>query len=466
MEPRLRPDPLPVREQKRFTILTRLEPQKQLEHAIQAFALVLKEEPDAKLDIYGDGAERLMLENEIAKLGVGSSVTLKGHDPSARQALWSATGFLMSSRFEGYPLATLESMSHGCPVISYDIKYGPREQITHGVDGYLVEPGDVQGMADRVVEMIRNPALVARMSEAAFDKAEAHGHVAFLKDWRHALNEVIRKKDRRTRLRSVKLTVTQLGYAQGLSAPVHRAASHLPEGLSKVRLAAQLAGQSSSSSLVPGGAADEVRRQTQCGRYQQDVHAGRCNHHTRRHLRRLRINSVDSSAGKTQRRHVRRVSVVRSCSMLRLDGGHRVRGALPTPPGVEQLELADLSRPSEELGRELRGFLRLQRGTDHAAWIGRTSIARVRTLSRGVTDIDEKPNYACWPGGTGCHPKATVTSAMKESPCKPWPLFCGGGCVPTFRPGTPSRSGGQGRRGSRSAPSSRLRTAAEVVRHG
>ena len=248
VEPRPRPDPLPAREEKRFTILTRLEPQKQLEHAIQAFALVLKEEPDAKLDIYGDGAERLMLENEIAKLGVGSSVTMKGHDPGAREALWTATGFIMSSRFEGYPLATLESMSHGCPVISYDIKYGPREQITHGVDGYLVEPGDAEGMADRVVEMIRNPALVARLSEAAFEKAEAHGHVAFLKDWRHALNEVIRKKERRTRLRSVKLTVTQLGYTHGLPAPVDRATSRLPERLSKLRLAAQLAGQSSSSS--------------------------------------------------------------------------------------------------------------------------------------------------------------------------------------------------------------------------
>ena len=47
----------------------------------------------------------------------------------------------MTSSFEGYPLSTLESMSRGCPVVSYDIKYGPREQITDGVDGFLVPRG-------------------------------------------------------------------------------------------------------------------------------------------------------------------------------------------------------------------------------------------------------------------------------------------------------------------------------------
>ena len=69
-----------------------------------------------QLDIYGDGSQRVALEREIADQGVARSVILRGHDPRAREALWTATGFLMTSRFEGYPLATLESMSHGCPV--------------------------------------------------------------------------------------------------------------------------------------------------------------------------------------------------------------------------------------------------------------------------------------------------------------------------------------------------------------
>ena len=48
------------------------------------------------------------------------------------------------------------------PVVSYDIKYGSREQVTDGVDGFLTEVGDLQTFADRVVTMIRDPALSRR----------------------------------------------------------------------------------------------------------------------------------------------------------------------------------------------------------------------------------------------------------------------------------------------------------------
>ena len=231
-----RPDPLPRRDAKRFVIVTRLEDQKRLEDAVRAFALVVKEEPDAVLEIYGDGKRRIPLEEEIATLGLQDSVLLRGHDPRARELLWTATGFLMSSKFEGYPLATLESMSHGCPVISYDIKYGPREQITDGVDGFLVGSGDLQAMADRVITLSRDPDLVRRMSAAALEKAARHDYAAFLADWRTVLESVAARKPDRTTLKSVKLTVTRLRYEQPL-----------PAIAARLRMPARLARGSSSS---------------------------------------------------------------------------------------------------------------------------------------------------------------------------------------------------------------------------
>ena len=226
------------REPKRFAIVSRLERQKRLEDAIRAFALVVKEEPEARLDIYGDGNLRVSLETEITASGVQDSVHLRGHDARARDSLWTATGFLLSSRFEGYPLATLESMSHGCPVIAYDIRYGPREQITDGVNGFLVKPGDIHGMADRILELIRNPGLATRMSQAALDTAKKHDHVAFLGDWRDVVNTVIEKKEHRTTLESVKLKVTRLGYIRRF---------RLPSRLARMGLPARLARDGSSS---------------------------------------------------------------------------------------------------------------------------------------------------------------------------------------------------------------------------
>lgn len=200
------------RKRSHFIAVARLEYQKRLEDAIQIFARVLKMVPHATFDIYGKGALRAKLQREIDDLGVDHAVTLRGYDPKAREASWTATGFIMTSRNEGYPLATLESMSHGCPVISYDVKYGPREQITDGVDGYLVEDGDLDGFADRIVGLCEDADLVARMSEAAYQKAARHDYHAFLTDWHRVLTSVVEQKPGRVDITAVRISDEQVRY--------------------------------------------------------------------------------------------------------------------------------------------------------------------------------------------------------------------------------------------------------------
>lgn len=202
-----------------FVTVSRLETQKRLEHAVRIFARVLKQVPDATFDIYGKGALEAALQQEIDDLGVDHAVRLRGYDPTARDALWTATAFIMTSRNEGYPLATLESMSRGCPVISYDVKYGPRDQITDGVDGYLINDGDLDGFASRIVELCEHPDKVARLSEAAFRKADQHDYKAFLTDWHRVITTVVRQKKSRVEITAVQLVderVDQLPAVRGL----------------------------------------------------------------------------------------------------------------------------------------------------------------------------------------------------------------------------------------------------------
>lgn len=206
-----RPDPLPDREPATFAIVSRFEGQKRLDQAVRAFALVVADRPHAKLNIYGRGALQSSIETLIDELGVGDNITLMGWNPHARDTLWTAAGFLMTSDFEGYPLATLESFSRGCPVISYDIKYGPREQISEGVDGFLVPRGDQRAMADRVIALIDDPERVRRMSVAALEKADRHDYRAFMEQWEHALTTAVALRDKRVELRKVDLEVHELG---------------------------------------------------------------------------------------------------------------------------------------------------------------------------------------------------------------------------------------------------------------
>lgn len=347
-----RPVPMPARERRRFVVLARLERQKRLDDAVRAFALVLREEPDATLDIYGDGSARDALEKEIAALGVQDSVILRGHDSRARETLWSATGFLMTSRFEGYPLATLESMSHGCPVIGYDIKYGPREQITHGVDGYLVDAGDTQGLANRVVELIRNPELVATMSEAAFGKASEHDHAAFLEDWRATLEGVVAAKERRTALESVTLKVTRLGYARRL---------RLGDRFAGVPVIGRLARTHAASGAFRGPRTVEFK-----GRLEVD---GRSPRSTPERAV-VTLEAVDDQSG--------------SIAVLPLD----VRRSGTTFRLSATVDLGDVFRDLDDATRSVR--LRLRLVWENSCW--ETTLSRPRRM---------EPNYEVSFSGTG-----------------------------------------------------------------
>ena len=224
------PDPLPARAAARFVMVSRFDRQKRIDQAVRVFARVAAVRPQARLDIYGVGETEAEVGALVEELGLTEQVRLLGWDPDAREGLWQATGFLLTSAHEGYPLATLESLSRGCPVLSYDIKYGPREQITDGVDGFLVADRDQQTMADRVVTMIDDPALVERMSAAARLKAQQHDHRDFLRQWQHVLTTVVAQKAGRARLDEVQLAVQELGaQPAGL---IQRSARRLPGRLS------------------------------------------------------------------------------------------------------------------------------------------------------------------------------------------------------------------------------------------
>jgi poly(glycerol-phosphate) alpha-glucosyltransferase len=198
------------RDPMRVTVVARLERQKRLTHAIAAFQQVVEAVPAARLDIYGQGSERERLQAEIDSRGLGGSVVLRGFDPRASDSLLTSSAFLMTSSFEGYPLSTLESMSRGCPVVSYDIKYGPREQITDGVDGFLVPAGDKALLAQRVIELLRSPALVSRMSAAALARAESFGPREFLASWARVLQAAVEAKPHRTRIENARFELRRL----------------------------------------------------------------------------------------------------------------------------------------------------------------------------------------------------------------------------------------------------------------
>lgn len=154
------------REQGRVVMLNRLAPGKRVDHAIRAFRSVIEAVPHATLDIYGGGVEHDRLQRLIDEEGLGSHVVLRGITDDPGRVLDEASAFLTTSAFEGQALAIVEAMVHGCPVVAYDVPYGPRDHLANG-GGVLVPNGDEDALAAAIVRVIADPEEHARLAREA-----------------------------------------------------------------------------------------------------------------------------------------------------------------------------------------------------------------------------------------------------------------------------------------------------------
>jgi len=168
----------------------RLFPQKGFDLLIPAFAEVAREFPDWRLHIYGTGPKRDRLRRLIDELGVRDNVRLMGRTDRLDEKLADASLFVLSSRFEGLPMVMLEAMTHALPVVSFDCPTGPADVIVHGENGLLVPPGDVAGLAQAMITLIRDRELRVAMGKAALRTVAGYGPEAVAPRWHELFTEL------------------------------------------------------------------------------------------------------------------------------------------------------------------------------------------------------------------------------------------------------------------------------------
>jgi len=171
------------RSHKKAVTISRLDPLKQISHAVDIFSLVVKKVPDATLDIYGHGSEEENLRKQIKKLGLENNVFLKGYTDDPLAIFSSAVMSVFTSAAEGFGLTLVESICNGCPAFAFDIKYGPPEIITEGQTGDLLPRYDKEGFAKKVIEYLRDTTLQQSMSENCYNDAQRFSNEKFLEKW-------------------------------------------------------------------------------------------------------------------------------------------------------------------------------------------------------------------------------------------------------------------------------------------
>jgi N-acetyl-alpha-D-glucosaminyl L-malate synthase BshA len=145
--------------------ISNFRPVKRVLDVVRIFARVRKEIPSV-LVMVGDGPDRLSAEEEARALGVEHDVHFLGRIDAVAPLLSSADLFLLPSDRESFGLSALEALACGVPALGYDVG-GIREVVRNDVTGALRPVGDVDGLAEFGLTLLRDPARWHAMSAAA-----------------------------------------------------------------------------------------------------------------------------------------------------------------------------------------------------------------------------------------------------------------------------------------------------------
>lgn len=132
----------------------RLTFQKGYDLLLNAWAEVIRQRSDWKLQIVGSGVDEEILKNQSRSLGLSDSVIFVPNTNQVEQYFRNASVYVMSSRFEGMPMVLVEAKMCGLPCVSFNCPNGPEEIIRHSVDGLVVELSNTEDLAEGILSLI------------------------------------------------------------------------------------------------------------------------------------------------------------------------------------------------------------------------------------------------------------------------------------------------------------------------
>ncbi|MGI9211477.1 MAG: glycosyltransferase family 4 protein [Methylococcaceae bacterium] len=198
LRPRCRvlPNPVPALGAKssggaqRLLAMGRLVEQKGFDILLEAFARLYEDFPDWTLTVIGDGPQSYALRGLAERLGISQRVLWPGVVQHAETVLLEADVFVLSSRYEGFPMALCEAMAAGLAVVAADCPTGPGEIIQHDVNGWLVAADNPEALATGLRHLMRSSAERQRLGRAASEITNRYGVNTVMAQWEHLLGEL------------------------------------------------------------------------------------------------------------------------------------------------------------------------------------------------------------------------------------------------------------------------------------
>ena len=174
-----------------------LKEQKGHRYLVEAAAPLIAQRNHLHILFAGDGPLRNSLQQQVQQLGLGSHIHFLGNRKDIPDLLAASDYFVLPSLWEGLPMALIEAMASGIPVLATCVS-GSQQVVASGETGVLVPPGDVDQLRQAMAEMIANPERAKQMGQAGSAHVEARfgagkqadEHLAlYQKEWRKRFRE-------------------------------------------------------------------------------------------------------------------------------------------------------------------------------------------------------------------------------------------------------------------------------------
>ncbi|MBD5316521.1 MAG: glycosyltransferase [Bacteroides sp.] len=175
--------------------IARLDAVKQLDHIIKAAINLHKKFPKLTLDFYGmnttsaDNTTYSHLQEMVIKNNAETFIHFNGFRYRIDSIYKNSWIEILTSKYEGFAMSVLEAQSFGCPVVSYDIDYGPNEIVQNQVSGELVKANDQKALQNTLEKLLTNPNILEKYSSNSFIVANKFNFINVRNKWKNFLQK-------------------------------------------------------------------------------------------------------------------------------------------------------------------------------------------------------------------------------------------------------------------------------------
>ncbi|MCO7355476.1 glycosyltransferase family 4 protein [Riemerella anatipestifer] len=168
--------------------------QKGFDYLVEAWAIVAKKFPNWQLDIYGHGEQEEERKQQIKNLGLEKSINLYPPSKEINKVFSEHSIFVLSSRFEGFPLVLIEALASGLAPVSFECKNGPKQMMGDSrLRDFLVEPYNINSYAEKLIQLIENKELRKSVSAEALKVSKRYQIDHVMKKWVELFNNLKKK---------------------------------------------------------------------------------------------------------------------------------------------------------------------------------------------------------------------------------------------------------------------------------